>query len=108
MQKFETLSEAITNLRKQGYIHDFNLRSEWLESEQLNVQLKPGTFHVDELYRFEGMTNPDDSSILFAITSPAGIKGILVDAYGPYAESLSSKILKQLIIDTETVYSTNG
>jgi len=102
MKNFETLSDAISDLRKRGYEHDFNLRSEWIECQPLNVQLKPTDFHVDEIHRFEGMNNPDDSAILFAIQSPTGVKGILVDAYGAYAESLNPEMIKRLTIDTNT------
>jgi len=102
MKNFETLTEAITDLRKRGYVHDFNLHSEWIECQPLNLQLKPADFHVDEVHRFEGMNNPDDSAILFAVQSPAGVKGILVDAYGAYAESLSSDMIKRLSIDSRT------
>jgi hypothetical protein len=102
MKNFETLSEAIADLRKRGYEHDFNLRSEWIECQSLDMQLKPADFHVDEIHRFEGMNNPDDSSILFAIQSPVGIKGILVDAYGAYSESLSTEMIKRLTIDAKT------
>jgi len=108
MKKYETLSEAITALRKQGYEHDFNLHSEWLECTSLNLQLKPVEFHVDEVHRFEGMSNPDDNAILFAIQSPKGIKGLLVDAYGTYSASLSNDMLKQLIIDDNTSYVNQG
>jgi hypothetical protein len=102
MKVFETLTEAITDLRKRGYVHDFNLHSEWIACQQLNLQLKPADFHVDEVHRFEGMNNPDDSSILFAIQSPDGVKGVLVDAYGAYAEALSSEMIKRLTIDGRT------
>lgn len=64
MKNFETLSEAMADLRKQGYEHDFNLQSEGIECLPLNLQLKPADFHVDEVHRFEGMNDPDDSSIL--------------------------------------------
>lgn len=101
-KNFETLTEALTDLRKRGYLHDFNLHSEWIECQSLNLQLKPADFHVDEVYRFEGMNNPDDSSILFAIQSPTGVKGVLVDAYGVYSESLSAEMIKRLTIDANT------
>ncbi len=104
MKVFETLTETITDLRKRGYTHDFNLYSEWIECQSLNLQLKPVDFHVDEVHRFEGMNNPDDSSILFAIQSPDGVKGILVDAYGAYSEALSSEMIKRLTIDASTVH----
>ena len=102
MKVFETLTEAITDLRNRGYVHDFNLHTEWIECQTLNLQLKPADFHVDEVHRFEGMNNPDDSSILFAIQSPNGVKGVLVDAYGVYAEALSSEMIKRLTIDART------
>jgi hypothetical protein len=104
MKIFDTLTEAINDLRKRGYVHDFNLHTEWLECQSLNLQLKPADFHVDEVHRFEGLNNPDDSTILFAIQSPDGIKGILVDAYGVYSEALSSEMIKRLTIDTNTAH----
>ncbi|MCW5910938.1 MAG: phosphoribosylpyrophosphate synthetase [Cyclobacteriaceae bacterium] len=99
---YETLSEAITDLKKRGYVHDFNLHPEWIECPPLNLQFKPAEFHVDEVHRFEGMTNPADSSILMAIQSSTGIKGLLVDAYGMYSDSLSPEMIKCLTIDKRT------
>jgi hypothetical protein len=102
MKIFETLSEAITDLKTRGYIHDFNLHPDWIECPPLSIKLSPAEFHVDEVHRFEGMNDPDDSSILFAISSSQGVKGILVDAYGVYAESLSSAMVNKLRIDFTT------
>jgi hypothetical protein len=72
--------EDITDLQNKGYSYDFNLTPDCLECASLNLQLHPEDFHVDETYRFEGMSNPDDNSILFAISSKGRIRGILVDA----------------------------
>lgn len=102
MRSFETLSEAINRLKLEGYVHDFNLHPEWIECPPLKLKLSPEEFHVDQLYRFEGMTNPADSSILFAISSTSGLKGLLVDAYGTYAEALSTIMIKKLSIDSRT------
>ncbi|HPM31874.1 MAG TPA: phosphoribosylpyrophosphate synthetase [Chryseolinea sp.] len=102
MKTFETLSLAITSLIERGYSNDFNLHPEWIECPPLNLKFKPEEFHVDEVHRFEGMTNPDDSSVLFAISSSSGIKGLLVDAYGVYAESISKAMIDRLKIDGRT------
>lgn len=102
MKTFETLSQAITNLEQRGYVHDFNLHPEWIECAPLNRKFLPQEFHVDEVYRFEGSSNPDDSSILFAIKSSDGVKGLLVDAYGMYANSLSTMMIEKLTIDKQT------
>ena len=102
MKTFETLSQAITALKVRGYTNDFNLHPEWIECPTLDRKLLPDEFHVDEVHRFEGATNPDDSAVLYAIASTGGLKGVLVDAYGVYAESVSPKMLKKLQIDRTT------
>ena len=102
MKTFETLSQAITALKTRGYTNDFNLHPEWIECQPLNQKLRPEEFHVDEVHRFEGMTNPDDSSVLYAIASTGGLKGLLVDAYGVYSESVSQEMIKKLQIDKRT------
>jgi hypothetical protein len=99
MKTFETLTEAMQALKVRGYIHDFNLHPEWIECPPLKMKLAPEDFHVDEVHRFEGMTDPDDSTILFAISSTSGAKGLLVDAYGLYASSLSPIMIEKLVID---------
>jgi hypothetical protein len=103
MNTFDTLSEAIENLKTRGYHNDFNLHPEWIECPP-NLKFMPTEFHVDEVYRFEGITNPDDNCILFAIQSSNGVKGVLVDAYGAYSDSLSPEMVQALKIDQNTLY----
>lgn len=102
MKAFETLTEAMADLKSRGYTQDFNLRSDWIECQPLNLQLRPTEFHVDEVHRFEGMTNPGDSSILLAIRSSTGVRGLLIDAYGAYADTISPEMAKRLNIDSNT------
>lgn len=95
---YTTLSEATHELTRRGYITDFNLRGECVECPALQLQLTPEHFTVDEFHRFEGMSSTDDNSIVFAITSDTGAKGVLVDAYGVYASNLSEGMIKKLSI----------
>jgi hypothetical protein len=104
MKAFETLTEALLDLKRRGYQNDFNLHPEWIECPPMQLKFRPTEFHVDEIYRFEGANNPDDSSILFAIQSSSGIKGVLVDAYGAYTDSLSSEMVRALTIDKNTLH----
>jgi hypothetical protein len=102
METFDTLSEAISGLKKTGYVNDFNIHPEWIECPPLRIKFAPDEFHVDQIHRFEGMTSPDDSSVLYAISSTSGVKGLLVDAYGAYAESISAGMINKLKIDKDT------
>ena len=96
MRNYDTLSEAINDLQLRGYTYDFNLEPKRLKCASLELQIHPEEFNVDELHRFEGMSSTDDNSILYAISSKNGVKGLLVDAYGVYAENISEEMRKKL------------
>lgn len=96
MKDYNTLSEATTDLKRRGYTEDFNLKPTCLECPSLKLELHPENFTVDEFYRFEGMSNPDDNSIVYAISSAQGLKGVLVDAYGVYSDNLSEQMIRKL------------
>lgn len=96
MKNYDTLSEAINDLQKRGYTYDFNLKSECLECSSEKLKIHPEDFHVDEIHRFEGMSSAGDNSILYAISSNAQVKGLLVDAYGMYAENISEAMRLKL------------
>lgn len=94
---YDTLSEAISGLQKQGYTEDLNLTSNCIECKALDYKIYADQFEIDQMYRFEGDSNPDDSSILFAISAPDfNLKGILVDAYGVYADPLTTEMIQKL------------
>mgnify|MGYP003651233956 FL=1 len=53
---------------------------------------------VIKYYRFEGMSDPDDNTILYVIETTTGEKGLLVDAYGMYAGNVPRDLVKKLKI----------
>ncbi|MEO6883843.1 MAG: cupin domain-containing protein [Bacteroidia bacterium] len=96
-ESFGTLSETINGLIKLGYIHDFNIHEECLVCHQTNMTLSPNDFQIDKVYRFEGTSNPDDESILYAISSAKfNIKGTLVNGYGISADATNQKLIEKL------------
>jgi hypothetical protein len=63
------------------------------------IRLDANEFDIDEVYRFEGDTDPADETILFAVSSTDGtIKGTLVDAYGAYSDTASEELVSKLNI----------
>ncbi|ADF54545.1 MAG: phosphoribosylpyrophosphate synthetase [Zunongwangia sp.] len=96
MKSYDTLSETMAHLQAKGYTVDFNLKEKHLECNALKLKFHPEDFEVDEMHRFEGMSSTDDNSVLYAISSKNGIKGLLVDAYGVYSENISEAIRKKL------------
>ncbi|MCB0628659.1 MAG: phosphoribosylpyrophosphate synthetase [Saprospiraceae bacterium] len=102
MKDYETLSEAIRGLKAEGYIHDFNLEEKQLHCPQLEQKFSPKEFTVVGNYRFEGASNPDDNSVVYVIETSTGEKGLLIDAYGVYAESISLEMAQRLRMDRAT------
>ncbi len=97
---FDTLSETLNALNKKGYTEDLNLKSDCLECPGQQLKLHPEDFEIDEVYRFEGMSNPSDNSVIFAISSEKhNIKGVLVDAYGADASSITPEMAQKLKAD---------
>jgi hypothetical protein len=96
---YETVSEAVNDLIKRGYTTDFLLlaEEECLKCNKTSVTLSSDAFEIDETHRFEGMTDPGDEMIVFAISSKKHtMKGTVVNGYGVYSDSKSSKIVEHL------------
>ena len=98
MKAYTTLVEGINDLRKKGYDLDFNLRENYIECTTTKQQLSPNEFEITEVHRFEGMTNPSDQAILYAIESKHGLRGLLVNAYGPDADPISQQLIAKLSV----------
>lgn len=98
---YPSLSVAIEDLQKHGFTEDFNLVEEGIESKNLKKSWKAGELDVVKFYRFEGMTNPGDNTILYLIETKDGRKGLLVDAYGADTGPVSPEMIEKLKIHHE-------
>ena len=94
MYSYDTLSEAVKDLRNRGFTVDFNLQENCLvcNNDKFNIE----DFEVAEVYRFEGNTDPADEAIVFGIESKTGVRGLLVSGYGISAEGMSAEMARKL------------
>lgn len=108
-ENFGTLSETINALSQLGYTHDFNINDECLVCHKTHVTLSPDDFQIDKVYRFEGASDPDNQSILYAISSiNSDVKGVLVNGYGISSDESTSKLVEKLKTHSETLVGPNG
>lgn len=97
MGKYTSLSIAINDLTKKGYTHNFNVKEDCINCAENNLQLQPDEFEIDEVFRFQEMSDVDNESILYAISSTQNnVKGLLVNAYSIYADTASVKLIAKL------------
>ena len=96
MKTYESLIDALADLKTRGYKLDFRKEPTCVFCYALDLWIAPEQFNIDEFYRFEENSNPSDSCVLYAISSYTGIKGTLVDAYGVYAENMAFHMAQKL------------
>ena len=97
MPTYTTLSEAVNDLQRRGYTDDLAVADKCLVCDARGLSLDPTEFEIDEFHRFEGNSDPEDQSIVYAISSiHHAIKGILVNAYGMDASAMTQEMVRKL------------
>ena len=99
MKTYETVTEALKDLKLRGFTTDFNIAFDKLICSENKVCLNPNEFEIVEVHRFEGETDPGDENVVYAIESKDGtIKGTMSSAFGTYAETISNEMIQKLSI----------
>ncbi len=94
---YDTVTEALSDLKQRGYITDFNLAFDVIKCRDTGVCLSPAAFEITDHYRFEGNSDPEDAAILYTIESRDGtMKGTLLSAYGAYSEPMSEEMIRKI------------
>jgi hypothetical protein len=97
MKTYENLVDATNDLIKRGYTANLSLEGDTIDDKEKGIHMGADDFEIDEFYRFEGASNPSDTSIVYAINSPKNsLKGVLVNAYGAYADNSESALHAKL------------
>ena len=88
------LTEGLTFFESEGYTENLIACFDHFECQSGAVKLYPSDFKVDGVMRFENTSDPDDQSILYAISSNDGkIKGAYVESYGLYHDELAPEMI---------------
>ncbi len=95
---YATLDSAIEDLTRRGFTEHMVVIGDVLRAPQSGKTFGAEGLVIREYYRFEGLSDPDDMSIVYAIESPPGTRGILVDAFGVYSNPVVSAFLKDVPI----------
>lgn len=90
------LSDALSQLIKEGYTANLTLKVDHFEYESGKYKIYTQEFNVDKMLRFENTSDPDDQSILYAISVPKhNIKGVYIEAYGIYQDEQSREMIEK-------------
>ena len=80
-----TVSSVLEKLRIKKYDTEFRMTPEGFTPGN-NKYYNPEDLKIIRTYRFEGESDPSDSSIIYLIEANDGLIGYSMDAYGVYSD----------------------
>ena len=94
--EMKSLAKVMDKLKEDGYTSNFMVVDDKLKLVDTEKAYEPADIKIDNFYRFEGESDPADTSILYAIQTNDGHKGMLTDAYGVYADDDVSAFIQSV------------
>ena len=92
----KTLATCMNELQSDGFNENFMIKDKSIVALDSNKQYEPSEVKILNFYRFEGESDPSDNAILYALETTDGVRGLLSDAYGPYADAKVSKFMTEV------------
>jgi hypothetical protein len=93
---YATLAAAVEDLTRRGFTEHFEVEGTGLRGTESGRTFRTDELTIRELYRFEGVSDPDDMSIVYAIDARDGTRGTLVDAFGVYSDPAVSTVIESI------------
>lgn len=82
----ETVAGVLDGLAARGFTEHFMPDGGGVRAVESGRAVLPSDARIPEYHRFEGVSDPDDMSIVYAIEATGGRRGTLTDAFGVYAD----------------------
>lgn len=108
MPHLRTLTYLLEKEVANGYKENFLVTELGMTTSDGKKIYSPEQVDIVNFYRFEGMSDADDNSILYIIETDDKTKGTLVDAYGANSDTTKTEFIleiekiKKKNADTET------
>ena len=92
-----TVTDVLQSLSARGYDADFLIRDGLVRCGGCGALVPASELTVDEVYRFEGPSDPGDEMIVLAVTCQrCGRRGTLVTGYGSSSSPEEAELLTAL------------
>ncbi len=93
----ETVSEALDRLTVAGYEDSFRAEPDGLRAVVAGTLHRPESLVVEEIVRFEGISDPADEAMVLALhCREDGIKGKYTVPFGPGIGALDAEMVHRL------------
>jgi|SRR4051812_7430756 hypothetical protein len=102
-QEMSSLVEVLDYLKEKGWDNEFKPDAHSLVSEKSQKHYNPQELEIIKTYRFEGESDPADSTILYLIKDKSSdFTGYIIDVYGAATENAEiEEFIKQIPVHRE-------
>ena len=94
--QYDNILEALADLNKKGYNQNFSLTPKGLYCPLTLQTFTANNVKLIESHRFEGESDMEDMAIIYVLEATNDCKGVIIDAFGTYANSELGEFLKQV------------
>lgn len=89
-------TRALAALERRGDTEAFVVSDGALRIANTDRRFPPEDVRIRDYYRFEGISDPDDMSVIYALEARDGTRGTLTDAYGSYADPAVGAVVDRM------------
>lgn len=97
-----TVSGIMEKLRNNGYGNEFRITEKGKAALESGGTFSPEELLIVRVFRFEGISDPADMSVLYAVKTRQGHQGYILDAFGTYSDydaDTFSKFISQVPVE---------
>lgn len=91
-----SVTEVVNELKSRGFYHTFTIERGKVHSVDTGEFFAPQAMSLLETIRVEDDSNPDEETVVYAVASRSGIKGVIVDSFGRNADPEIAEFIAHL------------
>jgi hypothetical protein len=92
-------AKGMAALHRRGFTTEFVVEDGRLRVAGTDTRFDPEDLVIRDYYRFEGTSDPDDMSVIYAIEARDGTRGTLTDAFGAYADPRVGAVVERMRVE---------
>jgi hypothetical protein len=101
--RMQTVAGALEQFVGRGYRQEMAVKGGRLQVDGTDRTYRPDEVVVRDYWRFEGVSDPGDESVVYAIETSDGVKGTLVDGYNASADPSIGEFLRAVVTTARPV-----
>src|SRR5687767_10123213 len=102
----KSMVEVLNKVTQDGYVESFKVEDNKMKCIGCETEYSPTDITIKNFFRFEGISDPEDNSILYVIETADGKKGTVVDGYGAYSDPDVSPFMMEVEKISKKIPST--